>query len=264
MTALAGARRSAGTSRGMSVLIAGRKIASTVPNTTPTRASCQSWTCAPRTSAATIVVSVARMTFEASARSRGGMRSESTPPTSMNSARGMAAAIRIAPSANPDPVMPSTSHDSAMTLNWSPSSDTLSPNHTSRKSRPASGAKSGDRASPGDRAGDDVDGVHSIEMRTPSPLIVDLDDRALDAGRDRLADPVRGRLGDARHLADRGTTERQRDAQVDDGPAGLGHLDAQRAGGCAGRLTGGRRRPSRRPRRRFRRARRGSGRPPRP
>ena len=81
----------------------------------------------------------------------------------------MAAAIRIAPSANPDPVMPSTSHDSAMTLNWSPSSDTLSPNQTSRKSRPASGREERRAGRPSDRAGDGVDGGHSIEIRTPSP-----------------------------------------------------------------------------------------------
>ena len=56
ITALAAARRSAGTSRGTSVLIAGRKTASTVPNAMPTTARCQIWTWAPSTSAATIVV----------------------------------------------------------------------------------------------------------------------------------------------------------------------------------------------------------------
>ena len=144
--ALAAARRAAGTRRGTSVLMAGRKTASTVPNRTPTSARCQTWIRAPITSPAMIVVRIARRTFDARARSRGDTRSESTPPSNMKTPRGMAAATRIAPSAKPEPVSPRTSHDRATMWNWSPSSDTLSPIQTNRKSRIASGATSGRRA----------------------------------------------------------------------------------------------------------------------
>ena len=56
--ALAAASRSTGTRRGTSVLMAGRKTASTVPNTTPTAASCQSSTRSPMTRPATTVVRI--------------------------------------------------------------------------------------------------------------------------------------------------------------------------------------------------------------
>ena len=131
-TAFAAARRSIGTSRGTSVLIAGRKTASTVPNTTPAAARCHSSTRSPMTRPATMVVTTARRIFEARARSRGEMRSDSTPPTSRKAPRGMAAAMRMTPSAKPDPVSPSTSHASATVLNWSPSRETLSPSQTNR------------------------------------------------------------------------------------------------------------------------------------
>ena len=130
--ALAAARRSDGTRRGTSVLIAGRNTASTVPNTTPTAARCHSSTRSPMTRAATIVVRIARSTFEARARSRGEIRSDRTPPTSRNTPRGIAAAIRMAPRAKPEPVSPSTSQARATVLNWSPRSEMLSPSQTKR------------------------------------------------------------------------------------------------------------------------------------
>ena len=64
--------------------------------------------------------------------------------------------------------MPRTRHETATSWNPSPSSDTLSPNQTRRKSRPASGASSGSRrARAVGRA--TTSGVHSSEIRTPSP-----------------------------------------------------------------------------------------------
>ena len=71
------------------------------PEHDPDAASCHSSTRSPMTRPATIVVRTARTTFETSARSRGEIRSDRTPPTSRNTPRGMAAAMRIAPSAKP-------------------------------------------------------------------------------------------------------------------------------------------------------------------
>ena len=59
------------------------------------------------------VVTIARTTFDTSISRRGEMRSDSTPPRSRKAPRGRAAARRTVPNASPEPVIPSTSHDSA-------------------------------------------------------------------------------------------------------------------------------------------------------
>ncbi len=98
---------------------------------------------------------------------------------------------------------------------------------------------------PAEWPGDDRGRVHSSEIRTPSPPSSTSTIGPLTPGRDRLADPVRGRLGDARDLVDRRPPERQRDAQVDDRPTGLEAPGSRSAPGGSGgwpslvRLGGG-------------------------
>ncbi len=73
-----------------------------------------------------------RTRFETSMSVRGENRSLKAPPTSMKTARGMAAVMRTVPSARPEPVSCSASQASATKWNWSPSTLIVSPANTSR------------------------------------------------------------------------------------------------------------------------------------
>ena len=60
-----------------------------------------------------IATTTVRIAFEPSISERGEIRSDMAPPTSMNSARGVAVVMRTVPSATPDPVSWSVSQASA-------------------------------------------------------------------------------------------------------------------------------------------------------
>ncbi len=159
-SAFAGAIASSSTVRGTSDRNAGMWIASTMPNAMPMSASCHSWTAAPKMSSAIAALRPARIRFEARSSERAGSRSESAPPTSSVTARGIWAASSTVPSASPEPVTWSTSQASATKWNWSPSSETVSPDQSSRKSRTASGCHSGsERTRPSAVAGAAVEAV---------------------------------------------------------------------------------------------------------
>ena len=79
---------------------------------------------------------------------------------------------------------------------------------------------------------------YSMMIRTPPPLFVDVDDGALDARGDRLADAVGQRFGQPGDPVQGPATEGERDAQVHDLASRLADLDPDRArrGAVGGRL----------------------------
>ena len=139
-SALAGGSSRSLTIMGTMVFSAGWKKASTTPKMTASTYSCHSSTWPLSTRKATSATTTARSAFEMIIRLRGETRSDIAPPSSMKTARGMAAAIRTVPSARPDPVSCSASQASAMKWNWSPISEMLSPAKMSRKSCNRSGS----------------------------------------------------------------------------------------------------------------------------
>src|SRR6266550_3449477 len=181
-----------------------------------------------------IATTTVRSAFELSISERGEMRSDMAPPTSMNSARGMAVVIRTVPSATPDPVSCSVSQAIATKWNWSPSREMLSPLNTNRKSRSRRGWISAKRVravgSGGAVLGVSISETAMLSRVTTSlhadedaiaVLVLDIQDGSAGSGRDCCSDPAPLLVGETRNHAQRGVGEGQGDLQVHDLPPAL-------------------------------------------
>ena len=245
--ALAGGSRRSPTSIGTMVFRAGWKKASTTPKMTASTYSCHSSALPVSTRNATTATTTARSAFEMIIRLRGETRSDMAPPSSMKTARGIAAAIRTVPSASAGSGQlqrqPGQRDEVELVADQR---DGLAGEHQAevrqpkrqQHGRPAlrllgAGAGSASRRRRRRWSWWCPSSLHRDDDAVAG-LVLGLHDGAGRVGVDRLLDERRVALRDARHHPCRGGREGERDAHVDDASTALVDLDADASPTAAG------------------------------